>query len=222
MSYIATIPPDAAHGDVQAMYDRQRAHFGYVPNYAKVFSHRPEVLERWAALLAGIRRRIDARRFELVTLAAAHALRNRYCSLAHAQALGDIAGVEEILAVLQDTPPGALSETDTAIVKYARKVARDARAVTAEDIEALKAHGLEDAEIFDIAATVAARAFFTRLLDGLGVEADAQLEQLAPPLRQALAWSPAAASRSDDRSGDQLPGNPQAGAHSQHHQQRQP
>lgn len=187
MTYIATIPPDTAHGEVHAMYERQRRHFGYVPNYARVFSHRPEVLERWAALLSGIRRRIDPQRFELVTLAAAHALGNRYCTLAHAAALAEVAGIDEVLAVLLDPGSGALSDTDAAIVDYACKVAREAGAVTAADVEALRAHGLTDAEIFDIAVTVAARAFFTRLLDGLGVEPDVQLQSEDPRLVHALA-----------------------------------
>ena len=187
MTYIATIPPDTAHGEVHAMYERQRRHFGYVPNYARVFSHRPEVLERWAALLSGIRRRIDPRRFELVTLAAAHALGNRYCTLAHTAALADVGGVEAAVAVMQDTGPNPLSDSDAAIVDYARKVACNPDAVTAADVETLKTHGLEDTEIFDIAASVAARAFFTRLLDGLGVHPDAELERAAANLLGSMA-----------------------------------
>ena len=68
------------------MYGGSR-HWGFVPNYAKVFCHRPEVLARWGQLLAGIRRPMDKRRFELVTFAAAHELRNTACALAHGKAL---------------------------------------------------------------------------------------------------------------------------------------
>jgi hypothetical protein len=87
MSFIVTTPPEAAADEVLAMYQRQEASWGYVPNYARLFSHRPEVMARWASLLAGIRRPVDARRFELVTLGAALALRNSYCCLAHGRAL---------------------------------------------------------------------------------------------------------------------------------------
>ena len=87
MSFIATIAPDAADGETAEMYRRQQANWGFVPNYAKVFSHRPEIMARWGALLAEIKRPMDPRRFELVTFAAAHALGNTACALAHGKAL---------------------------------------------------------------------------------------------------------------------------------------
>jgi alkylhydroperoxidase family enzyme len=155
MAFIDTTMPAAADGPVRAMYERQQASFGYVPNYAKVFSHRPELMSRWASLLAGVRGSIEPRRFELVTLAAARALRSSYCSLA-------------------------------AMVAFAEKIAVDASSVTAGDVGRLKALGFADDEIFDIVATVAARAFFTKLLDGLGVEPDATYASLDEPLRKAL------------------------------------
>jgi len=42
MAFIATIPAGAAQDAVQHMYLRQQAAWGYLPNYAKVFCHRPE------------------------------------------------------------------------------------------------------------------------------------------------------------------------------------
>ncbi len=87
MSFIATIAPDAADGETAEMYRRQQASWGFVPNYAKVFSHRPEIMARWGQLLAEIKRPMDPRRFELVTFVAAHALGNTACTLAHGKAL---------------------------------------------------------------------------------------------------------------------------------------
>ena len=64
--------------------------------------------------------------------------------------------------------------------------AADPLSVAAEDVAELADHGLSDAEIFDIAATVAGRAFLTRLMDGLGVEADAGYAAMDPQLRELL------------------------------------
>ena len=83
MAFIETTPPEAAEGAVAAMYLRQQKAWGFVPNYAKVFCHRPEVLARWGQLLTEIRRPMDKRRFELVTFAAACALGNSACALVH-------------------------------------------------------------------------------------------------------------------------------------------
>ncbi len=37
------------------MYERNQAQLGYVPNYAKAFSLRPQVMDSWAQLLKSIR-----------------------------------------------------------------------------------------------------------------------------------------------------------------------
>ena len=54
-------------------------------------------------------------------------------------------------------------------------------------MQGLKRHGFDDGEIFDIAATSAARAFWTKLLDALGVEIDAAVQRLDPEFRGAMA-----------------------------------
>ena len=59
MAFIETIPASDIDGDVRAMYERQQAHYGFAPNYAKVFCYRPEVMRLWAQLQSCIRRHMD-------------------------------------------------------------------------------------------------------------------------------------------------------------------
>lgn len=186
MSFIHTVPPREATGEVRAMYERQQAHWGYVPNYAKAFSHRPEVLARWGKLLAEIRRPVDARRFELITFAAAHALRNSACALAHGKALTQFLSAEEVVALAERGDAETLSAAERAIMAFARKVACDAASIDQADTDALHHHGFSDADIFDIVAIAAGRAFFTKVLDGLGVLADAAVGGMDEGLRRAL------------------------------------
>jgi uncharacterized peroxidase-related enzyme len=186
MAFIPTIDPDTARDDVRAMYERQQASWNYVPNYAKAFSHRPEVLARWAMLQAAIRRTIEPRRFELITLAVAYDLGNSACALAHGKQLLAWFTADEIERIVHDESPNPLSTNEAAMVRFARKVARDASKITAGDVQALSAHGFDAGEIFDIVATVAGRAFFTKVLDGLGVEADRPFAELDERLRKTL------------------------------------
>jgi len=172
MSFIQTTRPADADGETAAMYLRQQSSWGYVPNYAKVFCHRPEVMARWGRLLAEIKRPMDRRRFELVTFVAAHELGNTACTLAHGRALQPYFSDEQIVAIGAGRLDGVLDEAEQAVVRYARQVARDASQVAPAHVAALKAHGLTDAEVFDIAAAAAGRAFFTKMLDALGVEPD--------------------------------------------------
>ena len=186
MSFIHTIAPAEAEGETAAMYRRQQAAWGYVPNYAKAFSHRPEVMARWGRLLAEIRRPMDKRRFELATFAAAHELRNSACALAHGRALGEFFAEAEVIAIAEGRLAGVLDDAEQAIVRFARLMARDASAIEAADVAALAVHGLDAGEIFDIAAAVAGRAFFTKLLDALGVRTDSPFLAADEAWRRAL------------------------------------
>ncbi len=186
MSYIKTVSPKDAEGAVLEMYERQQDHWGYVPNYAKSFSHRPEVMARWGQLLAEIRRPLDDRTFELVTFAAAIELRHTSCSLAHGRALTRFLAPGQVRAIATNEDLDFLSDAEREMVRFARLVARDASAVTAADVERLKACGIDDAVIFDIAATAAGRAFFTKILDAVGSMPDASLGLIADELRDPL------------------------------------
>lgn len=186
MSFIETILPEQATGDVADLYRRQQGAWGYVPNYARVFCHRPEVMSRWGQLLAEVRRPMDTRRFELVTFAVAHELRNSACTLAHGQKLRPFLSDDDIVAMAAGQLPASLSETDVAAMDFARQMARDASGVRIAMVDRLIALGLSHAEVFDIAAVAAARAFFTQLLDGLGVQPDSAFLSLDMPLRDAL------------------------------------
>jgi len=186
MAFIDTVKPSDSEGEVRAMYERQQQAWGFVPNYAKVFSLRPEVLARWGRLLAEIRRPMDDRRFELATFTAAHELRNSACALEHGKQLSRFIGPAAVVALGEGVAGAELSDAEHAIAAYARKIADDAASVTADDVAGLRGHGLSDAEIFDIAAAAAGRAFFTKLLDALGVEPDIAASELDEAFRRPL------------------------------------
>lgn len=186
MAYIETTTPGDAQGEVRAMYERQQAAYGYVPNYAKVFCHRPEIMKLWADLQYGIRKHIDKRRFELVTVAAAHAMKSSYCSLAHGKTLTKFFSADEVRAIVDEDGGGPLSDTEIAMMRLARKVVRDASSVTDEDFTTLRDHGISDGEIFDIVATAAARSFFAKLVEGLGAAADVAYLDVEQGLRDVL------------------------------------
>jgi uncharacterized peroxidase-related enzyme len=186
MSFIKTTPTAEIDDDVREMYARQQSFYGYVPNYAKVFCYRPEVMRLWAQMLAGIKRHMDKRRYELVTFAAANALRSTLCSLAHGKVLTEFFSMQDVQAMARGEAPPSLSAAEAAMMAFGRKVARDASAITSGEVEHLKQHGFSDAEIFDIAATAAARAFWTKVIESLGVEADAPYRNIDSTFRKAL------------------------------------
>jgi uncharacterized peroxidase-related enzyme len=196
MAYIRTIPSADAEGSVREMYEQASRRFGYVPNWAKAFSLRPGVMEGWAALLKSIQSNLPVRSYELATLAAARALRSSYCSLAHGSVLANkVFDPVAVTAIMRDSPDSPLEPREHAMMAFAEKVALNADRITSTDIEILKSHGYRDEEIFDLAAAAAARCFFSKLLDALGVQADSTFHELDPALLRALTVGRAVADR---------------------------
>ena len=187
MAYIKTIPEDQATGEVSQMYEEDRKRRGYVPNYAKIFSLRPAVKFAWNKLLESIRKEMDERRYELITVAAARALRSSYCMLAHGSVLRNkFYNDEQVVSIAKDFRAADLSPAEVVMMSFAEKVVRDATAVTQADIDGLRKHGFSDPEIFDITATATARSFFSKTLDALGAEPDVSYMDLQGPVRAAL------------------------------------
>ena len=187
MAYIETVSDDEAAGPAADVLEGDRAGLGYVPNYTRVFAHRPEVYAAWKQLSAAIRDGMDLRRYELATVAAARRLRSSYCMLAHGKVLVEKfyepAAVRDIAA---DHRSAGLDPVDVAVMDLAAKVADDATSVTQADADRLRELALSDQEILDAVLAAALRCFFSKTLDGIGVEPDASYRELDPELQDAL------------------------------------
>lgn len=186
--FIETVAEDAADPALAEWYASQRKSWGFLPDYAGCFAMRPDVAEAWTRLNLTIRGGMDRRRFELATIAAARTLASTYCTVAHASFLRDVCGDGETVRALAEHPDGsALSGQDAAVYAFAVKVARDASSIEQGDVDALRAAGLSDAEVADVVFAVAARSFFTKVLDGLGAQLDrATAETFEPEVLDAM------------------------------------
>jgi uncharacterized peroxidase-related enzyme len=194
MPYVRTVPVDAAAGLVRQQYDSDLAEDGYVSNMTQLFSLRPEVYVAWGQLRDSIRGNMDLRRYELATLAAARALRCRCCVGAHAAVLeSKFYDRRQLEAIMRNFRDAGLDDVEVAIMGFAERVALHAYRVTSEDVEALRGHGLSDAEIFDVALAAALRCFFSKVLDSMGAEPDEVYADSATLLELVELPEPAAA-----------------------------
>ena len=172
MTFIST-PENTAH------LEANRAPAGHIPNFVRTFAARPEVYQAWAQLNGAIKAGMDLRRYELATLAAATALKSSYCCLAHGQVLADKFLSSDEVATLVTTP--AEDPVDRAVMDFARKVALAADTITQSDVDELRALGLSDEDVLDVALAAAARCFFSKTLDATGTTPDAAYHTLLPP-----------------------------------------
>jgi uncharacterized peroxidase-related enzyme len=187
MAFIETVAEDQATGPTAEMYATDEETFGFLPSFTRAFSARPAVYQAWRQLNGAIKENMDLRRYELATVAAAGRLRSSYCMLAHGSVLMDqFLDAGSLAAVVADHRAAGLSAEDVAVMDLAAKVAVDATAVERGDIERLRSLGLSDAEIVDVVLAAAARCFFSKTLDALGVQPDARYADLDPSIRDAL------------------------------------
>ena len=154
-------------------------------NHERAFADRPEVYAAWFQLNGAIKAGMDLRRYELVTLAAARRLRSSYCCLAHGTVLQERFN-EPLTAIALDHRTAGLDELDVAIMDLAERVIDDATAIGDAELQPLRDLGFSETEIMDVVLAAAARCFFSKTLDALGVRPDASFHELQPQLRDAL------------------------------------
>jgi alkylhydroperoxidase family enzyme len=154
-------------------------------NFERAFVDRPDVFAAWAQLVGAIRAGMDMRRYELATLAAARRLGSSYCCLAHGTILQE-RFAEPVLEIALDHHNAGLDELDIAVMDLAELVVDDATSIEDADLQRLRDLGLSEHEIMGVILTAAARCFFSKTLDALGVLPDASYRDLQPALQAAL------------------------------------
>lgn len=185
--FIQITPEAEAEGKLREIYEGDQKSLGYVPNHAKVFSLRPDVLEAWRTFQSSIRKNMRLRRYELVTLAAAMALNCRYCLLAHSAILNKKGvSVEQLRSILTNFHDAGLERAEVAMMEFAQKIIRSANEITQADIDALRMLDLGDVEILDITLTATMRSFASKTFDALGAGPDAVYEELENHLSDLL------------------------------------
>ncbi len=154
-------------------------------NHERAFAERPEVLAAWQQLNGAIKAGMDLRRYELATLAAARRLRSSYCCLAHGSVLIERFD-EPVREIALDHRAAGLDEVDVAVMDLAEHVVDDATSIGDDELQRLRDLGLSEADIMDVVLAAAARCFFSKTLDAMGVRPDASYAELEPELLEVL------------------------------------
>jgi alkylhydroperoxidase family enzyme len=157
---------------------------------SRLWAHLPAALNGLSDLMgeatvAGIL--TSAQRSVLVT-AAASELGDSYCSLAWGKKLAEATDPNVAASVIRGGDEG-LDRSGQALARWARLVARDPNAIAADDVQALRDAGFDDARIFAITLFVALRLAFSSVNDALGTAPDQELATSSPEeVRAAVAF----------------------------------
>jgi uncharacterized peroxidase-related enzyme len=174
------IDPDTP--EAAAFLMKQRAADGYVMNLERAWAWRPDVAEAFVALrkqltdLSGL----APREIALLVCSTARVLGDSYCSLAWGSRFAQMGGPTLAAEILRGAGADALSAREKALQTWAEQVVQDPNGATRPQIDALRAAGLSDREIFEATAFVALRLAFSTVNDALGAQPDPELVAAAP------------------------------------------
>jgi uncharacterized peroxidase-related enzyme len=94
----------------------------------------------------------------------------RFCTHAHAAAAAELLGSEDLVrSVLKDLEASPLDERDKEMLRFVTKITRDLPAVTAKDVDRVRAAGWDDEAIYYAITTCALFNFYNRWITATGV-----------------------------------------------------
>ncbi len=175
MSFIKTIHESEATGELAHWYKRVGNPDGTVDNVMKVHSLNPDTLRtHFEMYTAAMHRQSPLSRAEREMVAVTVSRLNgcNYCLRHHH------AGLVRLLPddrrpdgdALADGRTDGLSGRERAMIEYAVKLTRTPQAMGRDDVEALRAAGLDDRAILDLAQCIGYFCYVNRIVTGLGVE----------------------------------------------------
>jgi len=165
MSRIAIPETAAAPAGSQPTLQVIDSKLGRVPNFFRVLSNSPAVIDAHAALNQGLGKALELKTRERIALAVAAVNGCEYCDAAHTFTGYTFAKLsrEEVDLARQGTSGDPKAAAATA---FARKVAEARGKVTADDLAAIREAGFSEGQIVEIVAVVAEN-FFTNLINNV-------------------------------------------------------
>jgi uncharacterized peroxidase-related enzyme len=161
--------PDDIRDAILAVQEKS----GFVPNVFLAFARRPAEFRAFFAFhdaLMDSNEGLSKAERELVVVATSAVNQCLYCVVAHGAILR-IRAKNPLLADQVATNPAKadLSERERHIVQFALKVASDSANVSDADLDAMRAHGFTDDEIWDIGAITSLFALSNRYANFVGI-----------------------------------------------------
>jgi uncharacterized peroxidase-related enzyme len=177
MAWIAETHEDAAEGPLKDAYARVIRALGRMIPFYRAYSVSPAHLDAHLDFYERLGRigALSKTRKELIAVAVSAENGCAHCTALHAGFLRAHKVEERLVAALAADPgtavdAGAVTGADAVMLRYALKLTRTPRAMTAGDVAALRAAGFSEAEVFEVALLTGYFNYTNRVGEGLGVE----------------------------------------------------
>ena len=161
---IETLPED-----IQKISKGAKKNFGFVPNVLKALAHRPAELRAFITYYKALTHKksgITKKEREMLIIAHSSANGCLYCVVSHGANLRVISKNPRLSEqVATNYLKAEITPREKAIIEFALKVTKDSKSINEEDFKTLKAHGLSNEDIWDIAGITAFFNMSNRLMN---------------------------------------------------------
>jgi uncharacterized peroxidase-related enzyme len=159
ISALGVPDPASLDEDLQAIWRKCVEKLGFVPNVYSTYSKRPQRLRNFMAMYNEImfsESGLSKLEREMVAVVVSSANRCFYCLVAHGAAVRQLSGDPELGEMMAlNYRVAKLDARQRAMLDFAWKLTTTPNLVDDADRDALRAHGLGEEDIFDLAETTA-------------------------------------------------------------------
>jgi uncharacterized peroxidase-related enzyme len=171
MPRLTPIDPAQAEGKAKTLLDGVHKRFGMIPNLMATLANAPAALEAYLSVGQALGKgRLDAKAREAIALTVAGLNGCDYCASAHTVAGAGLGVSREELAA--NLAGRSADPTLAAILRFARAVVSERGWVSDADLAAARAAALDDGQITEVIAAVAANIFSNYVNHVAGTEID--------------------------------------------------
>ncbi|MEP7330898.1 MAG: peroxidase-related enzyme [Terracoccus sp.] len=190
MTWITTIDRENAEPRLRDTYDRIAGPHGKIDNILLAHSLRPHTLTGHLALYKAVlhhsRNRLPVSFLETIGVQVSHLNACAYCVDHHSAGLRELLGDDArhgvvLQALRAGRPEDAFEGRELAALRYTRLLTEAPGTVSENDIQTLRATGLDDGEILEINQVAAYFAYANRTVLGLGITTAGDHLGTAPP-----------------------------------------
>jgi uncharacterized peroxidase-related enzyme len=171
--YLSGVESNPKPGIYKDLIDSARGRHAEYSKIWDLFAFQPSFTDSLSSFSQGVLRApatISPAMRELIAAWTSFQNECRFCTRAHAAAAAELLGSEALVeSVLNDLEASSLEENNKAMLRFVTKVTLDLPAVTAADIERVRAAGWDDEAIYFAITTCALFNFYNRWITATGV-----------------------------------------------------
>ncbi|MEK7425664.1 MAG: peroxidase-related enzyme [Actinomycetota bacterium] len=179
MAWIRIIAPEAADGPLKEAYDWQAARLGFASEFTQLGSLAPDLVNVRLELYKvseNIASKLTTRQKNLIGHVVSILNATPYCASQSRVKLRELGVSDDDRSAIERGDYDGFDAADAAILRYARRLTTAPGSVTHDDVEALRAAGLDDLDILHVNNQIAHLNYTNRVANGLGLlhEIDAE------------------------------------------------